>query len=79
MARGWESKAIESQQDEAGRKPVVGQDLTPEQRERASRKSGLELALAQTQAEIGAACRPAHKEMLRLRLDAIQAQLADLS
>jgi hypothetical protein len=79
MARGWESKAIESQQDDAAHKPVGGQDLSPEQRERATRKGGLELALAQTQAEIGAACRPAHREMLRLRLDAIQAQLGDLS
>lgn len=79
MARGWESKAIESQQDDAAQKVVGGQDLTPEQRERAARRGGLELALAQTQAEIGAACRPAHREMLRLRLDAIQAQLGDLS
>jgi hypothetical protein len=79
MARGWESKAIESQQDDASRKATGGQDLTPEQRERAARKSGLELALTQTQAEIGAACRPAHREMLRMRLDAIQAQLAELS
>ncbi len=79
MARGWESKAIESQQDDAAHKPVAGRDLTPEQRERVARKGGLELALAQTQAEIVAAGRPAHREMLRLRLEAIQAQLGDLN
>jgi hypothetical protein len=78
MARGWESKSIESQQDEAERKPAVRPALTAKQRERQARKAGLELALAQTQAEMGAACRPAHREMLKLRLDAIQAQIEDL-
>jgi hypothetical protein len=78
MARGWESKSVESQQDEAGRKPAAGQDLTPEERERQQRRAGLQLALAETQAQMGAACRPAHREMLKMRLDAIQAQLKDL-
>ena len=78
MARGWESKSIESQQDDAGRKPPPGPELTAEQRERATGRAGLELALAQTQAEIGAACRPAHREMLKLRLDAIRARLEGL-
>ena len=78
MARGWESKSIESQQDDAGRKPPAGPELTAEQRERAIEKTGLELALAQTQSEINAACRPAHREMLRLRLAAIQGKLEGL-
>lgn len=78
MARGWESKSIESQQDDAGRKPPAGPDLTAEQRERATAKTGLELALTQTQAEINGACRPAHREMLKLRLDAIRAKLEGL-
>ena len=78
MARGWESKSIESQQDDAGRKPPAGPDLTAQQRERATAKTGLELALAQTQAEITGACRPAHREMLKLRMVAIQDQLKDL-
>lgn len=78
MARGWESKAIESQQDEADRKPVVRPALTPDERARNQQKAGLQLALAETQAQIGAACRPAHREMLRLRLDAIKVQLKGL-
>ena len=78
MARGWESKSIESQQDDAGRKAAAGPELTPEQRARATDKAGLELALAQTQAELTGACRPAHREMLKLRLDAIRARLVDL-
>lgn len=78
MARGWESKSIESQQDDAGHKPPVGPDLTPEQRDRATQKTGLELALAQTQSEMNGACRPAHREMLKLRLDAIRSRLEGL-
>lgn len=78
MARGWESKSIESQQDDAGRKPAGKPELTAEQRAQLQKKAGLELALAETQAQLVAACRPAHREMLQLRLAAIQAQLKDL-
>ncbi len=78
MARGWESKAVESQQDDAGRRATGKPELTPEQRARMQQKTGLQLALAETQAQMVAACRPAHREMLQLRLAAIQDQLRDL-
>jgi hypothetical protein len=78
MARGWESKSIESQQDDAGRRPAGGPVLTAEERTRQQHKAGLQLALAETQAQLGAACRPAHREMLKMRLDAIQLQLEGL-
>lgn len=75
MARGWESKAIESQQDDAARRAPAGPAPTADEREIAARRRGLELALTQTQAELVASCRPAHREMLRLRLEAIRDQL----
>jgi len=78
MARGWESKSIESQQDDAERKASTKPALTPVERDLAAQKGVLELALAQTQAEMGAACRPAHREMLTLRLGAIRDRLRDL-
>ena len=78
MARGFESKSVESQQEEAQRSKITRPPLSPEDQLRQSRKAGLELALAQTQSEMKAACRPAHREMLRLRLEAIQAQIQDL-
>jgi len=78
MARGWESKSIESQQDDAGRRTAGGPVLTSEERTRQQHKAGLQLALAETQAQLGAACRPAHREMLKMRLDAIQLQLEGL-
>lgn len=78
MARGFESKSVESQQEEAQRGKNVRPAMTAEEKARHTRKSGLELALAQTQSEIAAACRPAHREMLKLKLEAIQAQIRDL-
>lgn len=78
MARGFESKAVESQQEESQRAKTVRPALTAEEKERQSRKAGLELALAQTQAEMTAACKPAHREMLKMKLDAIKTQIEDL-
>jgi len=78
MARGFESKSVESQQEEAQRTKFMRPALSAEERSRQSRKAGLELALAQTQAEMSAACKPAHREMLKLRLEAIQSQIQDL-
>lgn len=78
MARGFESKSVESQQEEAQRARSLGPALTAEEQARRSRRAGLELALAQTQSEMSAACKPAHREMLKLRLDAIKSQIEDL-
>ncbi len=78
MARGFDSKAVESQQEDAQRGRTLKPALTPEQQAVQSKRGVLELALAQTQAEMTAACRPAHREMLNLRLEAIRAQIRDL-
>jgi hypothetical protein len=78
MARGFESKSVESQQEEAQRAHELRPALSAEDQARQTRKAGLELALAQTQSEMAAACRPAHREMLKLRLEAIQARIRDL-
>ena len=78
MARGFESKSVESQQEEAQRGKSTRPPMSPEDQARQSRRTGLELALAHTQAELTAACKPAHKEMLKLKLEAIQAQIRDL-
>jgi len=79
MARGWESKAVESQQDDADRARRLAPAMTEADRERLQQRRTLELALAQTQAELGAACRAAHRDMLQQRLAAIREALAALS
>lgn len=78
VARGFESKSVESQQEESQRSKTMRPALSADELARESRKAGLELALAQTQSEMLAACKPAHREMLKLRLEAIQAQIRDL-
>jgi hypothetical protein len=78
MARGWESKAIESQQDDAARARATRRALTAEERERQTRRETLGLALAQSQSELTAACRPAHREMLQMRIGALRTELATL-
>jgi hypothetical protein len=79
MARGWESKSVESQQEDAERTRKLEPELTDDERARLQQRRTLELALAQTQAELGAACRAVHRDMLQQRLRAIREQLAALS
>jgi hypothetical protein len=79
MARGWESKAVESQQADADRAARLAPALSDEARARVQERRTLELALAQTQAELGAACRAAHRDMLQQRLEAIREAIDALS
>jgi hypothetical protein len=75
MARGWESKAVESQQDDASRTRITRRALTAEERDQQTRRETLGLALAQAQSELTAACRPAHRDMIHLRITALRDQL----
>jgi len=79
MARGWESKAVESQQEDAARTRQMEPALSDQARQRLQQRRTLELALAQTQAELGAACRAAHRDMLQQRLKAIRDAIEALS
>ncbi len=78
MARGFDSKFVESQQDDAQRAKSTQPALTAEERARLERRRTLEMALAHTQAELHAACHAAHRDMLRLRLEALQTELGTL-
>jgi hypothetical protein len=78
MARGWESKSIESQQADAAaskRKSGGAGASTPEQQAAQERRRSLELARARAEADLRAATRPAHQEMLRQAIAAIDAML----
>lgn len=77
MARGWESKSVEQQQEESqrDRTRAAAEAVSEEQRARADRRRTLEMAIARTQQELQAACHPRHKDMLRLKLEAVQKEL----
>lgn len=77
MARGWESKNIESQQEEAQRKPS-GTGDSAEPPEVLARRKTLELARARARADLEAAQAPAHRQMLEQAIRALDDQLSRL-
>lgn len=79
MARGWESKSIESQQEEAARERVNKPALTREQRVDLERRRSLELSRARAEGDLARATSPAHRRMLEQTLAAIDEQLSQLS
>jgi hypothetical protein len=78
MARGWESKSIEAQQDEAARARTVRPPLTEQQRADAERRKTLELSRARASDDLQKATSPHHRRMLEQALQAIDEQLAKL-
>ena len=79
MARGWESKAVESQQADSGARVASGPPASPEELDRRHKAESTALALAETTAQLQAACRPLHRDMLRQRKAALEEILAALS
>ena len=79
MARGFESKDVEFQQAEKERGAKLGRALTPEERDRQSRRQTLTLALARARADLAAARTPAHTRMLTAAIAALEQQLSDRS
>lgn len=77
MARGFESKAVESQQEEAARRRGRKAEPAPAAADRAlaERRRSLELARARVEADLRSATRPAHLEMLRRALASLGEQI----
>jgi hypothetical protein len=78
MARGWESKSIEAQQEEASRPQKTRTPRSPADAERADRRRALELSRTRAAADLARATAPAHRNMLERALAALDAQLAVL-
>jgi hypothetical protein len=76
MARGWESKSIEAQQEEAARGLTQRAALTPAQQARLERRRTLELARARAEADLARATAPAYRRMLEQAIAALDAQLS---
>jgi hypothetical protein len=78
MARGWESKAVESQQQDmkgAGSKGRPEARLTEAQRASIERRRTLELARARTLSDLRASTSSANRAMLEQALRALDEQL----
>lgn len=78
MARGWESKAVESQQDDARRARPAGPGLSPDERQRAARRRELQLSLARVRDDLTRAAHPAHRRTLEDARRALEAELTGL-
>lgn len=82
MARGWESKAVENQIEQANERALRQQsleDLSPEERARRERLESLRLSRARTLDQLESATRPAHRAMLQRTLRALEAEMEDLA
>lgn len=80
MARGWESKSVESQQEESFRESEQSdfQQLSPEERARRERLASLELSRARTLDQLEGATGAAHRAMLKRTLLALERDIAGL-
>jgi hypothetical protein len=78
MARGWESKSVEAQQDEAARARTVRPPMTDQQRADAERRKTLELSRARASDDLKKVTSPNHRRMLEQALQAIDDQLSKL-
>jgi hypothetical protein len=78
MARGFESKQVEFQQEESQRARTLNPDLTPEARAARERREALGLARARALADLQRACNPTHRAMLEQAIAALDEQLSQL-
>ena len=78
MARGWESKAVENQQQEALTQPATTTGPTPDPARQAERASLL-LARTRALADLQLACASAHRAMLEHAIRDLDARLAGLA
>lgn len=78
MARGWESKSVESQLEEREKRASAppAEELTPEERARRARLDSLKLSRARTLEQLESATSPAHRAMLKRTLLAVEQEIS---
>jgi len=78
MARGWESKSVESQQ--ADREASAGRPSRPsaDDAARLARRRTLELARTRALSDLSTACQPNHRAMLEAAIEALEGQIREL-
>ena len=78
MARGWESKSVEAQQDAAQAPRQQTGRVSPGDAARLAERATLMLARTRALADLQAACVPAHKAMLEQAIADLDRRLASL-
>ena len=75
MARGFESKMVEFQQEEAARGRTKSAPLGADEQARRARRQSLELTRKRAAADLERATAPAHRQMLEQAIAALDEQL----
>ena len=78
MARGWESKAVEAQQDAADSRTPTGPPVAREDAERMAQLATLTLARARAEADLQVATADAHRTMLERAIAELDQRIASL-
>ena len=79
MARGWESKSVESQIEDADSRSERGAALTPEQREIEQKRRGLELSRRRVLQEIESTRSAVRRASLEQALASLDEQIRKLT
>jgi len=78
MARGWESKSIESQQEDAASRRSSAPPVSPEDAARRAERATLMLARTRAMSDLQHACAAAHRAMLEQAIADLDARVARL-
>ena len=78
MARGWESKSVEAQQEEAATKSPELAPVSAEEASRRAQRATLSCENNRALADLQQACRPAHRAMLEQAIAELDSRLAEL-
>ena len=79
MARGWESKSVEAQQDAARDTPRVAAPMSPAETARATERATLQLARTRALSDLQHACAPAYRAMLEQAIADLDRRLSALT
>ncbi|HET6841894.1 MAG TPA: hypothetical protein VFK06_09425 [Candidatus Angelobacter sp.] len=78
MARGWESKSVESQMDEAAGEKHSSAPVTDAEREKRRSRAALALNLAYLEQQLASASNERYRQSLEMALADMKQKLADL-
>jgi hypothetical protein len=78
MARGWESKSVEAQQDAANAPRTNAPALTPAEAAKKAARATIMLARTRALSDLQKACVPAHRAMLEQAIADLDQRLKDL-
>lgn len=78
MARGWESKSVELQQDDARSTGKPKRSLTSEQRKTESQREGLQLSRRRILDQLQSATNPRYQKILEQELAVVDERITQL-